>query len=619
MSEEAKAQARAELAELEHIRELYANAYKSTMQAVEARRNEVENSQNNGEIDTSEGYNGSASHSLKSQYNEYNTLGMQWAYNSSTKIGDRKVLFNPRINKYVLVEATKDDVGFIELSFGTLKQMKGKLEYYEEQRARDNGETETVDKVLRDSEFGQDNNNGDNVDVGNRGKGMQNAEVSEGKSKSNGTADSQTTDGDLITKSYSLKEKWHTDLTKSQLEMVDGWLRRAGTPEAKKITDTTYWYKGRIAGKELFVIYSTEDSSGPTILYEVKGDKAQAELNILTELLEEIENEKRTRTVGKSAYAHWVSCSGWLQKGNNSKNNQTNLGTRSNNKNVGVLQGQSKSNGSGAFWNVIENLFGISDDRGISYSLKDAESNILSEEQHYTEKEYRNFGWARANNILNAGQNADYRSKFADAKVGRAKFVKSKKGEYIIPVSDIYDRDFEGVNNVLVFAKGTISNPIITSVIEIYEYDETSIDRIRRRIYDSERRGIQQKAGKLFGRYDASDFEFRPNQQRTGTESSGNSSNDGYGRRSGEEAASAQGETEVNLSLKGDTYVPSKRTKEFLDVVEDLRDGKENAADRLLRYVDSGRISTEIYEELIERYRDKICYLRERNILRPKA
>lgn len=229
-----------------------------------------------------------------------------------------------------------------------------------------------------------------------------------------------------------------------------------------------------------------------------------------------------------------------------------------------------------------------------NYSLKEnnlnKKGNSDRTSEQYTANEYRNFGWARENNILNAGQNADYRSKFADAKVGRAKFAKSKWGEYIIPVSDIYDTTFEGINNVLVFAKGTITNPIITSVIEIYEYDETSLDRVRRRIYDSERRGIQQETGELFRRYNSIDFELRPNQQRTGSESVGHSSNNGLGERSSGEASSVKGETKVNYSLKGTSNTTSDGER------------KLGLSERLAKYAKDGLIPTEIYNELIEEY-----------------
>ncbi len=212
----------------------------------------------------------------------------------------------------------------------------------------------------------------------------------------------------------------------------------------------------------------------------------------------------------------------------------------------------------------LENVF--KEDKAVKrdFSLKE-------ENAQYTDQEYRDFGWARENGILSADQNADYRSKFAMAKSGQMKFPKSKKGEFIIPVSDIYDSDKEGINNVLVFAKGTIDKPIVTSIIEIYEYDETSLDRIRRRIYDCERRGIQQEAGELFERYDAVDYKLRPNQQRIGSESVGNSSDNGYGKGSRGETSSIKGETRVNFSLKGTNNISTKDRKVLLDIIEHLK------------------------------------------------
>ncbi len=172
---------------------------------------------------------------------------------------------------------------------------------------------------------------------------------------------------------------------------------------------------------------------------------------------------------------------------------------------------------------------GIEDSGDVQFSDRD---------DFYTEQEYSDFGWARANGILNAGQNADYRSKFAMAKGGRLKFNKSKNGEYIIPVSDIYDATFEGINNILVFAKGTIDKPVITSIIEIYEYDETSLDKVRRNIYELERRGIQQKAGGVIGRYYATDFGIQ--HYREYLESSRNNNGDQFGERNSEETSTSE-------------------------------------------------------------------------------
>ena len=40
----------------------------------------------------------------------------------------------------------------------------------------------------------------------------------------------------------------------------------------------------------------------------------------------------------------------------------------------------------------------------VSHSLKNNNSDVTNKEHHYTEREYRNFGWARANNILMQGK-----------------------------------------------------------------------------------------------------------------------------------------------------------------------------------------------------------------------
>ena len=85
----------------------------------------------------------------------------------------------------------------------------------------------------------------------------------------------------------------------------------------------------------------------------------------------------------------------------------------------------------------------------VKHSLKKGEN--ANEGPQYTDKQYRDYGWARENDILNKGQNEDYRSKFADAKSGRAKFAKTKSGEFIIPVSDIYDETFESVKKCSCF------------------------------------------------------------------------------------------------------------------------------------------------------------------------
>ncbi len=169
--------------------------------------------------------------------------------------------------------------------------------------------------------------------------------------------------------SYSLKDEWHTDLTKAQLKMVDGWLRQAGSPEATRITDTANWYMGRLNGDDVFVIYSNEDAKGPTILYEVKGKKAKFELNALLNYMEEIENGESS--VEKSSYVNWVSSSGWMQHTDDITNNVPLNKRGRSDRDARVLQGQSQGNPSRAFWNVLDNLFKKQGERipFIDYSL----------------------------------------------------------------------------------------------------------------------------------------------------------------------------------------------------------------------------------------------------------
>ncbi len=162
--------------------------------------------------------------------------------------------------------------------------------------------------------------------------------------------------------------KWHTDLSKTQIKEVEKWLRQAGNPEHTRITDTVNWYKGRIDGKDLFVIYSTEAPDNPTILYEVKGENAIIERDILLDLLEDEENVKSVD--GKPSFAQRVSEGSWMQNVNDSQHNFRDLGRGRNNQNVGVLPGQSQRNGSRAFRSVVENIFGKAEREGNSLNVK---------------------------------------------------------------------------------------------------------------------------------------------------------------------------------------------------------------------------------------------------------
>ena len=197
----------------------------------------------------------------------------------------------------------------------------------------------------------------------------------------------------------------------------------------------------------------------------------------------------------------------------------------------------------------------------------------------YTKEEYEAFGWVRYNDILSVGEYADFTSKFAAALSKHIKSYKSKNGEYIIPVSDIKDESVYTIDNVLVFAKGTIDKPIITSIIRIDLYNETELDVERRNIYELERRGIQQKTGDLFRRYYASDFAMQYESEIH--ESRRNSNDNRYGRRSGEEASKTEGTGK--LTTKSDLEKFSKDISESLDGKQMSESKIKSLAGRLRR------------------------------------
>ena len=127
---------------------------------------------------------------------------------------------------------------------------------------------------------------------------------------------------------------------------------------------------------------------------------------------------------------------------------------------------------------------------------------------NYTKKEYDDFGWARANEILSAGQNKDFTSKFAQAINGYKSFAKTSNGEFMIPVSEIGSKN-DGVNNTIVYCEGTIAKPIITRIVKIDVDNETEADYKRRDLYDCERRGIQPENSKIFQFYNATDYKLQ--------------------------------------------------------------------------------------------------------------
>ena len=100
----------------------------------------------------------------------------------------------------------------------------------------------------------------------------------------------------------------------------------------------------------------------------------------------------------------------------------------------------------------------------------------------------------------------DFDTKFSQARNGYKTFRKTKSGELMIPVSDVDAPIFDGINNVIVYAKGTMETPIITRVLVIDEYDETTLSEKRSHVYAIERQGFRQKTGGIFKIYTRFDF-----------------------------------------------------------------------------------------------------------------
>ena len=138
--------------------------------------------------------------------------------------------------------------------------------------------------------------------------------------------------------------------------------------------------------------------------------------------------------------------------------------------------------------NATETSYTIESDKKFTLQKQESISNETSKAasvDNYTENQYNKFGWIRVNNALTKNQWNDFNRKFAAAKNKTNTFNKTVNGEQIIPVNDMVGESF-GVDNVLVFAKGTYQNPTITKIIKIDLTDETSIDYVRRYIYERE-------------------------------------------------------------------------------------------------------------------------------------
>ena len=187
----------------------------------------------------------------------------------------------------------------------------------------------------------------------------------------------------------------------------------------------------------------------------------------------------------------------------------------------------------------------------------------------------RTYGWVTTNNIINAGQRADFDSKFAGIVANGDSAHRTDTGEYMIPVSDMYDAKKDGIQDTIIFASGTIDNPVISSVIKIDADNETELTEARREIYEAERRGIRQKTTGIFRRYNSSDYGRSRVEQSELRQGKGyNNQFRTYGRRSGKKTKKSvsyritdEGHKQYNLrpykkaSSKDGVFSNAKKTK----------------------------------------------------------
>ena len=116
----------------------------------------------------------------------------------------------------------------------------------------------------------------------------------------------------------------------------------------------------------------------------------------------------------------------------------------------------------------------------------------------YTKEQYEAYGWVRANDVLSTDQYRDFVSKFADVVSKGYAVEESLSGEYMIPISGL-NEDVFGIDNTIVFARGTIERPEITRIIKIALDEETLIIPIREYIIEYEKTvGTSDRAAQIY-------------------------------------------------------------------------------------------------------------------------
>lgn len=116
--------------------------------------------------------------------------------------------------------------------------------------------------------------------------------------------------------------------------------------------------------------------------------------------------------------------------------------------------------------------------KGDTAIKEEADKSIKKKLDVYTETQYNNFGWVRYNDVLESAEYQTLLSRYADFKHNKDKYPVTKWGEAVISSTECPD--------VIMYVKGSISNPQITKIIRIVSDDSADISVIRERILKNE-------------------------------------------------------------------------------------------------------------------------------------
>lgn len=193
------------------------------------------------------------------------------------------------------------------------------------------------------------------------------------------------------------------------------------------------------------------------------------------------------------------------------------------------------------------------------FSIKDIEN--------YSETEYNQYGWAVVNDVLSRTEYRKLNEQFAATAHGE-KFERTRDGYYVIPVGED-DRP----QNAFVFIKGTISKPVIGSIMIINVDNEMELDDIRRRFKNARSNETVTFAEEIFGIESVVGYTIRDcpsyraiqrqaGEMRRGVRSNQGLSESGRGNRDDQEAVRRDNQSEQGRGRDGGTRYSIKEAEE---------------------------------------------------------